>query len=227
MLRYDVLLADLDDTLFDFSTSSRQALAETLRRLGLPVTDACIRDYLAINQSWWERFERGEVPKSAIYTGRFADFIARYHLDADPAEANDVYKDLLWRQRNFMPGCEALLRQLQPVCEVYVITNGTADTQNRRIAASGLAGYFRGVFISEELGCRKPEKRFFDQVLARIGPEKRGRALVLGDSLTSDMQGGRNAGLPTCFYGDAARADGRCDYTIESLSQLPAVLGLA
>ena len=226
-MKYDVLLADLDDTLFDFAASARQALAETLARLELPAAEACLRDYLEINQRWWERFERGEIPKSAIYTGRFADLFARRGHRADPAEANAIYKDRLWRQRNFMPGCEALLRQLQPVCEVYVITNGTAETQKRRIAASGLAQYFRGVFISEELDCRKPEKRFFDLVLAQIGPEKRGRALVLGDSLTSDMQGGRNAGLPTCFYGDAARADKRCDYTIQALSQLPAVLGLS
>lgn len=225
--RYDVLLADLDDTLFDFTASARQALTETLQRLKLPVSEACLRAYLEINQRWWERFERGEIPKSAIYEGRFSELFGRFGVSADPAAANAVYKDRLWRARHFVPGCEELLRRLQPVCQVYILTNGTAETQRRRIARSGLAQYFRGVFISEEMGCRKPEKRFFDQVLSAIGPEKRGRALVLGDSLSSDMQGGRNAGLPTCFLGDAARADGRCDYTIQALSQLPAVLGLS
>ncbi len=224
---YNVILADLDDTLFDFTASARQALAETLAGLGLTAPAGCVEAYLAINQQWWERFERGEIPKSAIYAGRFADLFARYGLDADPAEANARYKDRLWRHRNFMPGCEALLRRLRPACEIYVLTNGTADTQRLRIADSGLAGYFDGMFISEELGCRKPERRFFDQVLEAIGPEKRARAIVLGDSLTSDMQGGRNAGLPTCFYGDPARADGRCDYVISDLLDFPAVIGLA
>ena len=225
-MRYDVILADLDDTLFHFSASARQALTEVLEKFSLPVTEACIEDYMKINQMWWERFERGEIPKSAIYTGRFSDLIAKYGLDADPAAANAYYKDRLWRHRNFMPGCEELLRQLHGRCEVYVITNGTTETQNLRIADSGLASYFDGVFISEEMGCRKPEKAFFDKLFEIIGPEKRERAIVLGDSLTSDMQGGRNAGLPTCFYGDPKRADDRCDYVISDLLDFPNIIGL-
>ena len=225
-MKYDVILADLDDTLFHFSASARQALTEVLSRFALPVTPQCIQDYMEINQRWWERFERCEIAKDAIYAGRFGDLFAKYHMDADPELANACYKDRLWRHRNFMPGCEALLRQLHPLCEIDIITNGTSETQRLRIADSGLACYFSNVFISEEMGCRKPEKRFFDLVFQAIGPEKRDRAIVLGDSLTSDMQGGRNAGLPTCFCGDPAKADSRCDYVIRSLSEFPAVLGL-
>lgn len=225
-MKYNVILADLDDTLFHFTASAQQALTEVLQQFGLPVTPQCVQDYLDINQAWWERFERGEIPKNAIYAGRFADLFRRYGMAADPAEANAYYKDRLWRHRNFMPGCEQLLQTLHPVCEVYVITNGTTETQNLRIADSGLAHYFDGVFISEEMGCKKPEKRFFDGVFARIGPEKRSRAIVLGDSLTSDMQGGRNAGLPTCFYGDPAKADDRCDYVISDLLEFPKLIGL-
>ena len=109
---------------------------------------------------------------------------------------------------------------------MYIITNGNTHTQIPRLAQCGLAPFFKKNFISEEMGCRKPEKRFFDLVFQAIGPEKRDRAIVLGDSLTSDMQGGRNAGLPTCFCGDPAKADSRCDYVIRSLSEFPAVLGL-
>ena len=181
---------------------------------------------MSINQLWWERFERGEIPKSAIYAGRFSDLFQKYRMDADPEAANAYYKDRLWRHRNFMPGCEKLLQKLHPACEVYVITNGTTETQNLRIADSGMAQYFDGVFISEEMGCKKPEKQFFDKVFEKIGPEKRNRAIVLGDSLTSDMQGGRNAGLPTCFYGEPAKADGRCDYVISDLLEFPGIIGL-
>lgn len=225
-MKYDVILVDLDDTLFHFSASARQALTEVLNRFGLPVTDACVEDYMHINQLWWERFERGEIPKSAIYAGRFSDLFLKYHMEADPVEANAYYKDRLWRHRNFMPGCEELLRLLHPVCEICVITNGTTETQRLRIEDSGLSHYFDHVFISEEMGCKKPEKRFFDQVFAVIGEEKRSRAIVLGDSLTSDMQGGRNAGLPTCFYGDPSRADDRCDYVITNLLDFPRILEL-
>ena len=225
-MNYRVLLIDLDDTLFHFSASARDALTEVLNRFGLPVTPQCIQDYMEINQAWWERFERGEIEKTAIYTGRFAELFDRYGIHLDPAEANAYYKDRLWRHRHFMPGCEALLQRLHPLCEICIITNGTTETQKLRIADSGLGHYFDHVFISEEMGCRKPEKQFFDKIFAVIGEEKRNQAIVLGDSLSSDMQGGRNAGLPTCFYGDPARADDRCDYVISDLSEFPAVLGL-
>lgn len=226
MLRYDVVLADQDDTLFDFSGSTRQALREVLSALGRAATPAMVEDYLAINQRWWERYERGEIPKAAIYAGRFAELFGRYGIDADPAAANGLYKDRLCACRRFIPGCEALLRRLQPHAEVYLVTNGVADTQARRLAASGMAHLFRGVFVSETMGCRKPEKRFFDLVFAAIGEEKRPRAIILGDSFTSDMQGGRNAGIATCLLGDPARADGRCDYAIRTLAEFPAILGL-
>lgn len=225
-MKYDVILIDLDDTLFDFTTSSRQSLLEVLEKYNLPSTPACVQDYLAINQQWWERFERGEIPKSAIYAGRFADLFAKYRMDADPAAANAFYKDRLWRHRNYKPGAVELLQMLHNVCEVYVITNGTTETQNLRIADSGLGHLFDTVFISEEMGCKKPEKQFFDRVFDVIGQDKRSRAIVLGDSLSSDMQGGRNAGLPTCFYGDPSKADERCDYVISDLLDFPKIIGL-
>lgn len=225
-MKYKVVLADLDDTLFHFTASARDALTEVLERFGLPVTAQCIQDYLDINQRWWERFEQGEIPKAAIYTGRFSDLFSLYQMDADPVLANAYYKERLWRHRHFMPGCEELLQILHPVCEIYIITNGTTETQQLRIADSGLGHYFNRVFISEETGCRKPEKQFFDQIFQIIGQEKREQAIVLGDSLSSDMQGGRNAGLPTCFYGNPEKADDRCDYVVSNLLEFPAVLGL-
>ena len=225
-MKYDVILIDLDDTLFDFSASARAALREVLEHFGLPVTETCIQDYLAINQALWEQFERGEIQKSEIYPRRFAQLFAKYRLEAEPVAANAYYKDRLWRHRCFKPGCEELLRRLKPHCEICIVTNGATETQHLRIADSGLAHYFDHVFISEEMGCRKPEAQFFDRIFQIIGPEKRSRAIVLGDSLSSDMQGGRNAGLPTCFYGTPAAADNRCDYVIEHLLDFPAVIGL-
>jgi len=225
-MKFDVILADLDDTLFDFSTSSRQALRDTFREMGLPKTLARADEFLPLNQSFWERFERGEITKEFLCTARFQAFFERTGERGDPFEANEIYRDRLWRHVNFMPGCAALLDRLRPACRVYVITNGTTDSQKRRLAASGMEGKFDGVFISEEMGCRKPEKIFFDRIFERLGEDARGRAIVLGDSLTSDMQGGRNAGLPTCFYGLREMADGRCDYAIERLLDFPAVIGL-
>lgn len=224
-MKYNVILADLDDTLFNFSASSRQALRDTFGAMGLPGALARTEEFLPLNQRFWERFERGEIAKNELCVERFRAFFALTGEKADPAEANGIYGDRLWRHRNFMPGCETLLDRLRPACEVYVITNGTTDSQKRRLRASGLEDRFDGVFISEEMGCRKPEKRFFDLIFREIGEEKRRRAIVLGDSLTSDMQGGRNAGLPTCLYGPREKADCRCDYVVEDLLDFPTLIG--
>ena len=87
-----------------------------------------------------------------------------------------------------------------------------------------MAQYFDYVFISEQLGTKKPEKDFYDKVFAQIGESRRKSALMVGDSLSSDMQGGRNAGIPTCFYGTRENADERCDYVIEDLLDLLPIL---
>ena len=225
-MKYDVILADLDDTLFDFTASARASLREVLEHFGFPVTEACIQDYLRINQSLWEQFERGEIQKSTIYPTRYRQLFQLYGLDADPVEANAYYKDRLWRHRCFKPGCEELLKILKPHCEICIVTNGTTETQHLRINDSGLAHYFDHVFISEEMGCRKPEVRFYDLIFQAIGEDKRSHAIILGDSLSSDMQGGRNAGLPTCFYGNPADADSRCDFVIKNLLDFPTIIGL-
>ena len=119
-----------------------------------------------------------------------------------------------------MPHCRELLEALHGKCRVYVVTNGDTFAQESRIARSVLAHLFDGVFISEQLGCRKPEKVFFDRVFSIIGDELRSRAILVGDSLSSDMQGGRNAGIATCYYGKAENADDRCDYVIGDLLEL-------
>ena len=123
-----------------------------------------------------------------------------------------------------MPHCRELLEALHGKCRVYVVTNGDTFAQESRIARSGLAHLFDGVFISEQLGTKKPEKDFYDKVFAQIGEDRRKSAIMVGDSLSSDMQGGRNAGIPTCFYGTRKNADERCDYVIEDLLDLLPIL---
>ena len=122
-----------------------------------------------------------------------------------------------------MPHATELLQRLQGKCRMFAVTNGVLTTQQPRLEKSGLNRYFEQVFISEQMGCKKPEKAFFDQVFAAIGPVDKSRCLLLGDSLTSDMQGGRNAGIATCYLGKDT-GDPRCDYVIEDLLQLPEIL---
>lgn len=218
------LLMDIDDTLFDFQTSSRNALSIAFRAFGLPFTPEMWERYRALDVELWQRFERGEITKEALYVERFRVFFAEYGLEADPAAFNAAYFRELGDQCNFMPHCEQALRQLHAQYKIFIVTNGNTEIQTRRIAASGMAQYFDRVFISEQMGCKKPDREFFDKVFAELGEENRACAVMIGDSLSSDMQGGRNAGLPTIFCGPRARADTRCDQVAETLLDLPPLL---
>ena len=145
-------------------------------------------------------------------------------VQTDYLAANGMYAKGLSESAVLMPHAMELLKQLKGKVKIYAVTNAVTSTQNPRMEKSGLAPYFDGVFISEQMGCKKPEKEFFDQVFAAIGVTDRSRTIILGDSLTSDMQGGRNAGIATCYFGKSP--DHRCDFCITELTQFPSVIGL-
>ena len=219
-MRFKAVLIDIDDTLFDFRQSSFEAMQNALASRGVRFTWDDMAAYEIHNNALWKQFERGEVAKDFIFTERFRRYFSERGLDIDPAGFNTDYLRGLAEGYAFMPHCRELLEALHGKYKVFIVTNGDAFAQKSRIARSGLAHLFDGVFISEELGCRKPEKVFYDKVFEIIGPEYRTCSLMVGDSLTSDMQGGRNAGIPTCYYGRREDADGRCDYVIEDLLDL-------
>ena len=219
-MRFDTVLIDIDDTLFDFRKSSYQALVKAFSEIGFSFGEQEMREYEVFNNQMWKSFELGEIEKDFIYAERFRRYFAARGLDIDPAEFNTDYLNGLAQGYAFMPHCRELLEALHGKYKVFIVTNGDAFAQRSRIERSGLAHLFDGVFISEELGCSKPEKGFYDKVFEIVGQEYRACSLMVGDSLTSDMQGGRNAGIPTCFYGTRENADERCDYVIEDLLEL-------
>ncbi len=221
---FRAVLIDIDDTLLDFRASSFDALVATFGAYGLPFSDADMRAYEVYNDALWRAYERGEIEKAALFVRRFELYFTERGLALDPVAINRRYLHELGFGAHRMPHAVELLTWLQRRYRVFVVTNGDAATQRSRIRLSGLEPYFDKVFISEELGCYKPEAVFFDKVFADIGEQYRTCSLLVGDSLSSDMQGGRNAGIPTCFYGDPQKADGRCDYIITDLMQLPGIL---
>ena len=219
-----ILLMDIDDTLFDFQTGYKRALRAALAQFGVECTPQLLELYGSINDRLWERFERGEIAKDALYDERFRQLFERCGIDASPAACNEAYHNALRLQHDLMPHCEQVLRQLHERYQICIVTNGSTDIQTRRIADSGMAKYFDRVFISEQMGCKKPDREFFDKVFAELGEENRACAVMIGDSLSSDMQGGRNAGIPTCLYGRAEPEEPLCDYAVTDLLELPALL---
>ena len=221
-MKFNAVLIDIDDTLFDFRQSSFEALQKTFREvMDRDFTWEDMPRYEACNNTMWQAFERGEITQEDIYWGRFRMYFDREGIDGPIPEMNRSYRYYLAQGRHFMPHSEELVQGLHDRgVKIFAVTNGNTYAQESRIDRSGYAHLIDGVFISEQLGAPKPEKAFFDRVFAIIGEDYRRTALMVGDSLTSDMQGGRNAGIPTCLYGPREKADDRCDYVIGDLLDL-------
>ena len=228
MAGYKFILFDADNTLFDFTRSEREAVAEALRDFGFDPTDGVIDDYSRINQSLWEKLERGETEKHRLRVERFELLFEKEGYDPDKAHAvSDRYSERLAGKAYLIDGAEEILKSLAPHAGLYIVTNGIKNIQESRFDMSGLGKYIRASFISEEIGFEKPDARFFDEVERRIPDFSRAEALIVGDSLTSDIRGGINAGIDTCWFNPRRKAtpgDMKINYVIGELSELKKIV---
>lgn len=198
--RYDVVLFDADNTLFDFDAAEAQALDLTLAEYGYPVDDKSRDCYLAVNRDLWARFDRGEVKREWLVVERFAALQRALGGHHDPAEMNTFYLARLAEAGCLLPGAEALCRALAPSCTLAIVTNGVASAQRGRFDRSPLKELIPWLFISEEVGYQKPQRQFFDTVLSAMSLPQSARIVVVGDSLTADILGAVNAGLDSIWY---------------------------
>ena len=218
---------DLDDTLFDFRRSERVALSNTLSALGIEPTDEVINRYSVINKGQWEALERGEATREEILPRRYAILFSEFGVDIEPMKAQKLYEKSLSTTYFYIDGAESLIRELHKDYKTYVASNGTAVVQDGRIGLSGIDKHFDKIFISERVGYNKPSKEFFDACFKDIGEIDLKETIIIGDSLTSDILGGRNAGILTCLYnpkGNPVRDDIKPDYEVRSLDEIPDLL---
>ena len=223
----EFVFLDLDDTILDFHAAERIALAKTLSHFGVEPTASVVERYHIINRQHWERLERGELTRAQVQEGRFRVLFAELGREADPVAITRNYEKNLGIGHYFLPGAQEAVQALSRHHRLFLASNGTASVQHSRLTSAGLYPYFEKVFISQEIGYNKPSKEFFEACFAKIRGFDRARAIMVGDSLTSDILGGIRAGMKTCWINPAhepPRADIRPDYEIESLSQLPALL---
>ena len=217
------IFLDLDDTIFDFHKSEGAALSEMLRQLEIEPTPEILARYSKINKSGWERLERGETTRDRILTERFEILFAELKKDADPRIAQRIYEGNLANEYHYIDGAEALLSSLFGKYKLYLASNGTARVQDSRIECSGIAKYFDGIFISERIGYDKPSREFFEKCFSLIPDFSRDETIIVGDSLTSDILGGINAGIKTCWYNPNSKTPRRDiipNYEIKALDEL-------
>ena len=225
----NTLLWDVDGTLLDFKAAESAAVRSLFREFSLgPCTDEMISRYSAINEVFWQRLERNEITKQQVLVGRFEQFFAEVNVPVALAEEfNRRYQlrlgdTIVYRDRSLQ-----LVQSLRGRVKQYAVSNGTTAAQTKKLRLSGLGDLMDGVFLSEAVGAEKPNIAFFDAVFEAIGPVRAEEVMIVGDSLTSDIRGGNNAGILTCWYNPekkSAPAGYRIDYDIADLWEIVPLL---
>ena len=224
---YKWLLFDADDTLLDFKLGEKRAITATFDSVGLPTNDEVIETYSKINDNLWKMLERGEVTKDRLKVLRFEQFCEHYGFDHDGAMLADAYVGNLMKQTVLLDGAEEVCRALYGKYKMYIITNGIEAVQTARFGGCTIKKYFEKCYISDAIGVAKPKKGFFDAVAADIEGFDKSQALVIGDSLTSDIKGGVEYGIDTCWLNPAGKSapDGwDITYTIGDIRELIGIL---
>ena len=226
-MKKPLVFLDLDDTILDFHWAEQRALSRAFREAGLDPRPEILDRYSDINRSQWELLERGILTREQVLVRRFQLLFEEQGIPASAEDVGRRYEELLADGHRFIPGAEELLRGLQGRARLFLASNGCAAVQESRIASSGIGPYFEDIFISELMGADKPSEEYYGRCIARIPDFEASRAVMVGDSLTSDIQGGLRSGMHTCWLNPQGRA-GRPDIVpeaeISSISELPAFL---
>ena len=225
MRKYSVVLFDIDDTLLDFPRSEKEALCEAFMLSGVELNEEMITVYQKINYELWKALERGEIERDELMTRRFEDFAKFYGLEIDFLKVANDYLDCLGKKIYFIEGARELLEALYGKIRMYIVTNGLAKVQNSRYKLTGFDKIFDGMFISQEVGANKPDNRFFEYVAEHIVGFEKEKAIIVGDSLSSDIAGGINFGIDTCWYSAKGMTPKiQPTYTVDSLDKVLPIL---
>lgn len=195
------ILFDLDDTIFDFKMAERVALSKTLVSFGIEPTEYIIKRYSELNISQWKLLELGKLTREQVKVNRYKLLFDELGLDISPQNATAIYEDNLCIGHYFMDGAEELIKTLcDKGYDLYLVSNGAKRVQDGRLKSSGISKYFKGIFISEVVGYEKPSIKFFEYCFERMENFNREETIIVGDSLSSDIKGGINAGIKTVWF---------------------------
>ncbi len=223
----EFLFLDLDDTILDFHKAERIAIAKTIREFGVEPTEEILHRYHVINKWHWEQLELGKLTRPEVLENRFGVLFQELGVAADKTACARAYEKNLSVGHYFLPGAEETVAYLSKHYRLFLASNGTASVQKGRMTSANLYRFFEKVFVSQEIGHNKPSLAYFEGCFVQIPGFDPAKAMIVGDSLSSDILGGINAGIATCWVNPnhaPGREDILPDYEIEALHQLPELL---
>lgn len=206
-LNYELLIFDADGTLFDFARAERHAFFKTAEDFSADFTEAEYGLYEKINKAIWKEMELGEIDQETLKAERFRRFFNKLGKDVDAGLFSKAYLHNLSRAGFLFDGAEDLMKRLEGRFRMVLLTNGLTSVQEYRLGTSSVRPYFEELVISESVGVSKPDPRIFEHAFSSIGYSGKDKALIIGDSLTSDIKGGINFGIDTCWFNPGREAN--------------------
>jgi YjjG family noncanonical pyrimidine nucleotidase len=225
--KYDAILFDADDTLFDYAASERFALRESFRSFDMNFTEEILSAYSRLNVQLWMMLERGEIDKVTLRSERFRRLFSAFGIVCDERKFGSRYLEVFGSAAFPVKDAESVCAYLSERYTLAVLTNGMREIQLSRLKISGLEQFFSHVIVSEDAGCVKPDARIFEYAAKKLNCTDKSKMLMVGDSLTSDIQGGMNYGIDTCWFDtgvNAAPSFYTIGYVIRRLSELKSFL---
>ena len=226
-MKYTTLLFDADGTLLDFDATEKRALQKVFDLHGYPLNSAMKKRYLQINQELWSAYEDGRISRDTVIYTRFGKLFREFGIADDGIAFEDIYQKELGKGHDVIAHALEVVHTLYAHYQMCIVTNGVVATQYSRLRDSGLDQYFHHIFVSEEIGHQKPEKAYFDHCFKKLEHFNPKHTLIIGDSLSSDMQGGCNAGIATCWFNPHGKQNHKqlpLTYEIQDLRELYTIL---
>ncbi|PRR70867.1 YjjG family noncanonical pyrimidine nucleotidase [Clostridium thermopalmarium] len=228
MKKYELIIFDADETLLDFESAEKYAFEKAMEELGINYDkEYHLKEYRKFNRQVWHELEEGLISPNELKLERFNRLFKKLDLKLDPKEANEKYTNALCEASFLLDGAEEILQALSGKYKLALITNGLLKVQNARIRQSNIAKYFHVIVISEEAGVAKPNPGIFKYTLEKIGHKNKDTVLMVGDSLNSDIKGGANFGIDTCWFnpkGLNGKSGLHPTYEIKTLGELKKIL---